>query len=821
MKLSRINTRSIVITGYCLSVILAITGFATIYLEVVKSNRQGAESNVLRKELIDLSNTLTTMYQAEGTANLLAYADNERLKQEYDSLSYRVFDQIDSLKLVSTDPNINSSLDSLSILLLKKRKNALEMFQFVKQIDKNIIEEITKKTVITRNDVDKLNDILADVTTVKEDTALAISAKKGFFQRLRDVVNPNSTDTVKHISKGSTSETKELVSPVITDTIIDFIRQINIPAQKKNARIIMQVIARQHELYIIKELTGFHINKIMDTLEELEYQTNTSVLKEKNDSLKRSTLLVSLIGLSAIVVAVFFMSWILKSLNDSRRLQKNIQEARKHAEILLKSREQLIYTITHDIKAPLSSIIGFLDLMMNDALSQKQQYYIHNMHSSASHILDLVRNLLDFHSIEKQQFQLTSVTFSPASFIRDIYESFLPLAQKKNLTFELDSTLSETKMFLSDPYYIRQIVNNLLSNAVKFTPEQGSISLITLIENHNWWKIRVKDNGQGIGIADQAKIFEEFIRLDKTEKEMEGSGLGLPISKKLAAQLGGTIEVESQKGVGSVFTLSIPLTPALKGTMPVPAQSSPVVSSGQILFIDDDQIQLNLLSEWMKREGFPYICCSSAYEALKFLQSESVDIIFTDIHIPDMEGFELIKQIRRMDFPKAATVPVIAFSASSQQPDSEYKTAGFNEFLLKPCKPQQLLEIIEKYTSLKRKTDEIYSKDESGWGNIIDFVADDQEAAMKIIDSFIDETNKSRKLLKNAFQKNDNEDIQKISHKMLTLMRMISAQEIVSILTDFEKGVISKEKRVTLFRLLEETIKEAEDARQMLETFKN
>jgi len=810
-----LHTRSIVIAGYCILVLLAITGFVAIYLEVVKSNRQGADNTFLRKELIDLSNTLSTMYEAEGTANLLAFADNEHLMLEYDSLSSRVLVQIDSLRHISTNNDISSSLDSLSVLLLKKRDNALIMFQSVKQIDKNIVDEITKKTIITRSDIDKLNDILAEVTTVKEDTALAVTEKKSFFRRLKDVVNPNASDTIKHISKGSTSEKKALVSPVVTDTIIDFIRQIDKQTQKKNAVIIRQVIARQHELYIIKELTGFHINKIMDSLEEQEYLANTVQLKEKNDSLKRSTLQVSLIGLSAIIVAVFFMSWILKSLNESRRLQKNIQEARKNAETLLKSREQLIYTITHDIKAPLSSIIGFLDLIKGDALSQKQQYYVQNMHSSASHILDLVRNLLDFHSIEKQQFQLTLVAFSPASLIRDIYESFLPLAQKKNLSFKLNSTLSEKKIFLSDPYYIRQIVNNLLSNAIKFTPEQGSISLVASMEKTNCWKVAVQDNGQGIELADQVKIFDEFIRLDKTRKEMEGSGLGLPISKKLATLLGGTIEVKSQKGAGSVFTLSIPLTPALEDTV-FNTDTPSVVSSDKILFVDDDQIQLNLLSEWMKREGLPYICCSSGYEALEYIGKESVAIVFTDIHIPGMEGFELIKRIRQMDFPKAATLPVIAFSAGFQGSFPELKTAGFNEFLFKPCKPHQLMDIIEKYTPLKRKTDEIYQNDESGWRNVIDFVSDDQAAATKIIDSFIEETVKSRKQLKNAFQKDDNESIQKISHKMLTLMRMISAHEIVSLLADFEKGDISKEKRVTLFRLIEEKIEEAKGMRQMI-----
>ena len=815
MKFSLINTRSIVIAGYCLLVALAMTGIVTIYLEVVKSQRQSRDDSDLKKELINLSNTLTTMYQAEGTASLLALADNnEHLKLEYDSLTNRVFDQIDSLRIISTDSLINCSIDSLSSLLLQKRKYAMEMFQLMAQIDKDIVKEFMKRTVINRTDVDKLKSLLADVTNEKSDTVQVIAEKKGFFQRVRDVVRSN-TDTLTHISKSSSVETKELMIPLLSDTIINFIQQIDKHVKQKNTKIVRLLVNRQQELYVIKELTGEQINKIMEAMKEREYQASMELLNEKNESLKRSSSLVAIVGLLALVVAVFFMSWTLHSLNKAQQLQKSIQEAQKHAEKLLISREQLIYTITHDIKAPLSSIIGFLDLLISEGqLSQKQHYYLSNMYSSASQIQDLVRNLLDFHSIEREQPQLTSIVFSPDSLIHNIYESFLPLAQKKKLVFDLNITFPTNETFLSDPYYIRQIVNNLLSNAIKFTPENGRVVLISSPEKQNRWKISVQDTGPGIDPEDQVKVFDEFVRLDKQKNDVEGTGLGLAISKNLATLLGGTIEIESEKGSGSTFILTVPLTSVAKKTVSLPNQTS-----GRILFVDDDQVQLNLLSELMKREGLPCICCLSAYEALDYLRETSVDLIFTDIHIPDMEGFELVKQIRESNFPQAATIPVIAFSADSQKSESELKETGFNGFLLKPFTLNQLLDVIEQHTSFKRKTEESSSKDEDGfgWQKIMDFATDDPEVAIKIIDSFIEETNKDREHLKIAFQKKDNEAIKQISHKMLSLMRMISAHEIASILTDSEKVAISKEKRATLFRLLEGTIEDAKIKRQAID----
>ena len=813
MKNFRINTDSIVILGYCLLVTLAITGFVRIYFEVIKSYKQTGSSK-LTQELIDINNTLTTMYQAEGTASLLAFAENDRLKYEFDSLNYRVFVQIDSLRIHSSDSVISQSLDKLSELLLDKRENTLEMLELIKLTDKNIIDEIRKETVFTRNDVSKLNNLLTNVTYIQDDTIQVLSEKRSFIQRIGDVFNPNSKDSTIQVTKSSFTESMEFLTPVLVDTIINFFTEINKYSQKKNAMIVKKLIDHQHEIYAIKDLTTLQINKIMNTLQENEYKTDMKILNEKNDLLKNSSKLVAFIGLSALIVAVFFMSWTLYSLNKSRKLQRNIQEANKNAEKLLLSREQLLYTITHDVKAPLSSIIGFLDLMSEDKLSQKHQYYIDNMHSATSHLLDLARNLLDFHSIEKEQPQLNSIAFLPVSLIKNIYESFLPLAKKKKINLDLSYSIDETKVFLSDPYYIRQIVNNLLSNAIKFTPEQGRIYLITSIDEQNQWKISVIDTGPGIDFSDQAIVFDEFVRLNAKKNEVEGTGLGLTISKKLASFLGGNVELESQKGTGSSFTLTVPLATVTEDAF-IKQDITHEASSVQIMFVDDDRVQLNLLSEIMKREGLSGVCCSSANEALNILRKKSFDIVFTDIHIPDMEGFELLKRIKESGSSKISDTIVVAFSASCKETESELKSAGFSEFLSKPFKVQKLLEIIEKHTSFKRKTDEKYhSNDDFEWDKIMNFVAGDQDAALKILDSFIEETNKDKELLISAFQNNDKEAVREISHKMLTLMKMISSNEIISLLNDFEKGNITKEKKEILFNLLEEAIKEAETTRK-------
>jgi CheY-like chemotaxis protein/two-component sensor histidine kinase/HPt (histidine-containing phosphotransfer) domain-containing protein len=460
--------------------------------------------------------------------------------------------------------------------------------------------------------------------------------------------------------------------------------------------------------------------------------------------------------------------------------------------------------------------MGFLDLMLDEHPSQKQQYYFDNMNSSSSHILELVKNLLDFQSLEKNKLQSNDVSFSLSLLLDDIYKSFLPMAGKKKIAFELNQTIKEEDKYLSDPYRIRKILNNLISNALKYTPNNGNVCVSASIENGNRLRVSVKDNGSGIGDADKTRIFEEFTRLEETKLMVEGTGLGLTISKSLAQLLGGNIEIESQLGQGSDFVFTLPLTA-------VPDEPSPVVTPVEeetkhifstenirVLFVDDDVVLLNLYSELMKKAGIAYACCLKSTEALRLLEKEKFDIIFTDIQMPDMKGFELMTKIREFTFEDASLIPVVGLSADLQWQE-EHKSSGFTAFLLKPLNAKQLLETIEKYTNAALQTDLKYSNPfDFNIDNLMQFASGDRDVALKMIDSFIEETGNNTNLLKTAFQNKEWDTVRQLSHKMCSLMKMVSAHEIVSILILFEKGDQSKEKELTLFRLLEDLIAKAE-----------
>ena len=820
MKLTK-NTRLIVVIGYCLLMSLAILGVVAIYLEMGKTSNTSEEPDPQHK-LVGLNNTLNNLYQAEGIAVIIIDVNNKDLYSEYDSLMNRVFEQIDSLKLIEESPQILSDLDSLTTLLTNKVNNFGEMILLMSQMENRAVREITNTMVTTFGDTSKLNNLLINKIQAIQDTTKTVVEKRGFLQRVGDVFKSGETDTLTSVKTSTILNTAELIAPVISDTLVQYIKETGIIAQKKNAKIIKNLLELQNEFHLINGQTGTKIDQIVNKIKDAEQQKSMDILTAQRDSLTKSFNFVVTIGLLALVVTIFFMSWTLKSINESAKLQKKIQEAKKSVDKLLVSREQLIYTITHDIKAPISSIIGFLDLMSGEEISREQQYFVKNMHLSANHILDLVKNLLDFQYLETNRQEISLMSFSPNSLVNDIYDSFQPLAQKKKLTFKLHSAIREEKKYRGDPYRIKQILNNLISNAIKFTPQNGKITLLTSIAEGDIFRISVKDSGPGISEEDKNFIFEEFTRLDETRKTVEGTGLGLTISQKLSSLMNGNIEIKSEKGQGAEFILTIPIMPDENEVSPSKNEATtvPNTNSGKnihILFVDDDIVQLNLLSELMKRAGLSYICSGSSPDALKLMEKESFDIIFTDIQMPDIKGFELVEKIRKLPYPKAQTIPVIGLSADSNWMENHSEN-GFTDFLAKPFKAEDILGIIEKYTGQTINFDKTFLKtlDLSNLENLLEYVSNDREAALNMVDSFIEEAKTHLELLGNALDNKDSETVKQISHKMSSLMNLLSAPEVVSILNLFEKGEQSKEKQVTLSRLIAKKNREVKALRDTL-----
>ena len=453
----------------------------------------------------------------------------------------------------------------------------------------------------------------------------------------------------------------------------------------------------------------------------------------------------------AFLLILFFTFFILRDLSRSQRYRKELEAANRYADQLLKSREKMILTVTHDIKSPLSSVIGYIELLNNTPINERQRYFLKNMRGSSEHILKLIGNLLDLSKLENNKMPVEHIVFNPYHLFQEITDNFMPLAAAKHL--ELKARFSEDldKDYSGDALRIRQILTNILSNAVKYTTT-GYISFSAETVNPEKIRLKIQDTGSGMTPEEQKIIFQEFTRLT-SHATIEGTGLGLTITLKLIHLLGGEIQLNSTPGKGSCFTILLPLGQCTTSSStaspetPIPPRPGiPASGSPKILFIDDDPLQLEMAVGLLANYGIQAEATTSPQHLLNKLASTKYDLLFSDIQMPETNGFDLVKQIRNSLLPNAADLCIVALSADSGRTEKEYLDAGFSAFLSKPFTSGQLTALITHLTGISLSGPATTSSsnpaqdiERRGYSlkHILQFVDNDREALQKILDSFV------------------------------------------------------------------------------------
>ena len=496
----------------------------------------------------------------------------------------------------------------------------------------------------------------------------------------------------------------------------------------------------------------------------------------------------------------------MRDITRSNRYRRQLEEANKRAEDLLVAREKLMLAITHDFKAPLGSIMGYTELLSRLTEDERQRFYLDNMKSSSEHLLKLVSDLLDFHRLDLNKAEVNRIVFNPAQLFEEIRVCFEPLTAAKGLVLQCHIAPELSEKYISDPLRIQQIVNNLLSNAVKFT-QQGKITL-TVGYNASKLTIAVADTGKGMASEDRERIFQDFTRLPGEQGE-EGFGLGLSIVHKLVLLLEGTIDVQSTLGKGSCFTVVLPLFPVGKSIVenkpfgsrikkpskdtdvsPEETDAVPAMKVIRVLLIDDDKIQLNLTAAMLKQHNIDAVCCEQLEELIEQLRSSTFDVLLTDIQMPAINGFDLVKLLRASNIPQARNIPVIAVTARSEMDEKALHEHGFAGCLHKPFTVKELLVTLNEGQmsadeahithDMQLIADALPEDTLFNFSALTAFSEDDPEAACSIIRTFIEETGKNADRMQQALTDREVDGIAAMAHKLLPLFTLIGASESVA-----------------------------------------
>lgn len=555
-----------------------------------------------------------------------------------------------------------------------------------------------------------------------------------------------------------------------------------------------------------------------------------ALYEDRENGISLSHKIMLIVSLISIIIALIFAILLFSVIAKSERCKKELEESNKFTSDLLNSRHKFTLTISHDIKAPVSSILGFIELLSEGIFSDLSKEtiidYLNNMKSSASHVLQLVTTLLNYTKLQEGKWNFDNKDFELHELVEFTTKSFQPIAKGKYLDYHVDNQIQKNKIYNGDPYVLRMIIGNLISNAVKYT-NRGEVKIVVKEKEKDLIYISVSDTGIGIDVKDQVLIFKKYNKVEEQtafEKNIERSGLGLAITRRLVIELKGKLDLISVKGVGSEFIIELPLKSVSEVTNcaeitnhnDLHIQTKKDIS---VLVIEDDPIQLKMISEMIKNKGMNCVGASTSEMVLSELRKNRFDIIFADIHLETISGIDLIKDIKKIDSNILNGIPIIILSATSDLTKSSFISYGFTDFLAKPFNSVDLYKMINLYTNAGLITGKEEKQHSKGIHSLIEYVKDDEKLSVEILESFINETVGSRNLLENSFQQNNYLSARQVSHKIYPLIKMIGDNQVISMVKIMESGnKLTKDMEMFILAELNRYIEEAEQLKDVIIT---
>ncbi|MGC3976822.1 MAG: hybrid sensor histidine kinase/response regulator [Paludibacteraceae bacterium] len=602
---------------------------------------------------------------------------------------------IDTLKLA--EPLEKERLETIGILL---NRQAINIAGLSKRFgNQNPFDSISKRL----KDYQPEKQRTINIVTVKKDTIYKSADKKNFFQRLKEVFNPvvDSTMVVsnQHIDTLKVGHTDSVA----------IVSEINKITQNASTNYTQNIKAIELQVVDLIANDREIARRVSSLTIELQRRMVDAILKSinKNEKSINTNYVISIAG--AIVALALILLFILLIIYDVNKGK----QAREQIRLLMENRHKLLLTVSHDIKSPLTSILGYSEK------NRQNNEETRSIRHSAWYILSLLENLLEFSSLEQGALSVTRSDFSLKTVCDETGQMFHPLAEAKQLRFIYSA---DDVRVHSDLIKVKQITANLVSNAVKYT-RAGTISLEIVYENEKI-VIKVRDTGVGIASDQIPELYKPFTRVEKNNVLAHGSGLGMYVVKGLIDLLGGSIYVNSTVGRGTYVEVVIPASVA-HFTIPR--------GTKKIVVYDDDPVVVRVTNDLLVQLGHQVV-------------ETDGDIILTDMEMDTISGLDVLA--------KAGNIPVIVMTGRGDFTRKKAIELGFEDFLPKPFTIDELRNIFGEGDKLPED----------------DLLGDDREEIMAI---FRSSTTENFKLLQIALNENDFDKAQSICHKMLPMFAQL------------------------------------------------
>ena len=740
------STRIKILVGYALLAVVLVSATWMVYdnTRSLSAVNEASERLMARRDIVD--SLVFTMLETANAERSVLLGDAGKWQRFDEALSSSAANAM-RLRPLLMDTLKQQRLDSLITLLKAKRENTLLVMKELNNDCRDIYYNNKLEALHSGRDSIVISPQTKERHEQHETVYEVVKTKRGFFRRLGDAFRKQHTDTVsttRLTHQPSTATINHRLN--IADSVANVLAEIHSEQQRANDRKQDAISSRNRQLQRVSIQLTKRTWLLIEDIQSDEHNALQRVVGKAMSSRRAMIVRIAVLGLLAILSAAILVVYILRDIKRERRDRQRIIEAKAETERIMQQRERLLLTITHDIKAPAASIAGFIDLLSEYVDQPKAVGYLQNISGSAKHLLQLVSALLDYHKLESGKAERHEVSFAPAVLISECVAQMQPLAMEKKLKLATDVQVTESMLCRSDAFRIKQIVNNLVGNAIKYT-DKGEVRVGVSIANRQL-SISVKDTGCGMTPDELQTVFNAFTRLPGAQGK-EGVGLGLTITREIVTLLGGEINVQSAKGKGSTFTVSLPvkivtnqgvhqqnkqtkgvhlsqvhqqskqqvqqqiqpdsLIGALETSAPPKDKSQhPTLS---VVIVDDDRLQGQLLTEMLQRiEGISFNTTTTihASEAIAIATKSAPNIVFTDIEMPEMNGSEIMRRIRNNTEvqQRSCTTKFVAMTAHEQSIMPQLRSDGFDACLFKPFSVQTLAATICQLTGIAVRVSE-------------------------------------------------------------------------------------------------------------------
>jgi signal transduction histidine kinase/CheY-like chemotaxis protein len=771
------------------------------------------------KKLIKLNAILTEIYDAEGSIRTYTLTRDEDYINQYFSSLLSINDEVDSLLVLTRhDPIQRSKIEFIKELLNRKGqilndliylKSSDHTSQFYEMAVKEL-ERLEPESAIAPSVVVSTTT----TTTTKKDSVIAKppieESPQGFFTRMKGwfstkevtVAQPDSTITQLFVEVETRVDTMQKAF-VPSDSLLNEVVRILSNIQAKYALALNVISSKELELLKSDKEIMDQIRTILSMLEREELNASYIQSQQARELVDQSTYSLLILGSVAFLMIIIFTAIIFREVTQSVFYRNRLFEAKELAEKLLTAKEEFLANMSHEIRTPLSSVIGFSRQLIKTELSKKQEEFVESLKSSSEHLLEIVNDILDLSKMDAGYLRIEAIPFCPFDVLQEVINTFRVKAKEKNLGMELNAEEEVCITVVGDPFRLKQILFNLMSNAIKFT-EKGHVAInakcLEISDSFARFVFEVKDTGIGIPEDKLDEIFEQFTQADtSTTRQFGGTGLGLTIVKKLTELQGGSITVKSIPNQGSSFYLSL----SYEVSHDLPVKSDSQISSVNLtlppsinaLIVDDDPMSQVLISEMIKTFGADANAIGDPSKALELIKAGEYSVILTDIHMPNISGFDLVKLIRNHFGGKQQPI-ILALTANNINDNPDYyKEAGFDGVLIKPFYEIQLYNMIAPFVNQQPMEFLPPQEPQFNGDDLLYDISDihrfsdgDNDSARLILKTFMDNATINLTNLIEFSKKKDWVHLQEVSHRMKSGFRQFKIYGIAETLENLENA---------------------------------